>query len=185
MGREDANLNFWENVCRDAEIFSKEELFTENKINDALKLWYKELTGKEKIYLEKYMSKGEISNSSNYFINKDLPISYLHFLQFCNISEMEIGERYFQFFDILKAREYTIAYVFPKWLNGVVSFTMNGGGYHYVFDMRQKSINGEYPIYTISSGNLGWDETEAFFLGNSFVEIVSAQTNIENLVNRR
>jgi len=181
MDREDADFNFWKNAFKDAEIFSRKDLPSENKIRDELEFWHEELADKEKIHLEKYMSKDEILDSANYFAKKNLPISYLNFLRFCNVSEMENGERYFQFFDIPGSREYTITYMFPKWLNGAVSFAMNGGGYHYIFDMRQKSIPGEYPIYAVSSGNLGWDE--AFFLGNSFLEVVTEKTNIEELVN--
>ncbi|MCL1994027.1 MAG: SMI1/KNR4 family protein [Spirochaetes bacterium] len=156
---EDANLDFWEKLFdSDCKIYNKNPPMTADEINAELKFCEEVLAG------------------------KTFPPSYINFKKFCNIDEMENGERYFQFFSLKEICEGITAYEFPVYMNGAISFAMNGGGVHYVFDTREKSPGGEYNIYAVSSGNLGWDKDQAFFLGNSFVEVITAKTNIEELM---
>jgi len=179
--RDCSDSAFWDNMFEGATVHFRKKLPAKNEFDDMLNAWHGKLSSKEEAILKKYMTLSEIEKSSNYFADKIFPMSYLNFLRFCDIDEMENGNRYFQFLSLEEVREYTIAYIFPKWLNGGVAFAMNGSGVHYVFDMRKESIFGEYPIYAVSSGNLGWDNDQAFFLGNSFMEVITATTNVEDI----
>ena len=180
--REDSNSDFWENLFESAVIHHRRKLPSKKEFDDMLNKWHSKLSNEEEATLKGHMTLDEIESSSIYFADKILPISYLNFLRFCDIDEMENGSRYFQFLSLEEIREYTIAYVFLKWLNGGITFAMNGGGVHYVFDMRKESAHGEYPIYAVSSGNQGWEYDEAFFLGNSFTEVITATTNVEDMM---
>jgi hypothetical protein len=122
VDHEYTSLRYWEKIFEGATIYTKHEPLTEELLADELKSWSNKLTQEEVTYLAEYMSANEIKKSTNYFRDKTLPKSYINFLRFCNIDEMVNGERYFQFFSIKAIREYTIAYIFPKWMNGGVSF---------------------------------------------------------------
>jgi len=177
------SLCYWENIFCNAEIYQKRNSLSQKEFDNTLEMWNSKLLIEEKEILNKYMTLNDIEKASNYFQDKILPKSYLNFLLFCNIAEMQNGERYFQFLSLRETREYTIAYMFPKWLSGGITFAINGGGVHYVFDMRYGHKKGEYPIYAISSSNIGWGKMEAFFLGNSFLDVITEKTNIEHLMN--
>ena len=176
------NSDFWESLFCDAEIYQKNKPLTQKEFDDVLKLWNSKLSNEEKEILQKHMPLNEVEQLSDYFQNRILPTSYSEFLRYCNIVEMMNGERYFQFLSLHDTRAYSIAYMFPKWLNEGITFAMNGGGIHYVFDMRKEIQNGEYPIYAVSSGNLGWGEREAFFLGNSFLDVLTDNSDVERIL---
>ena len=182
--RNDENSDFWVNAFKDGKVYNKLEPLTEDKITAELELFKRPLTKKEKEELSECMSLDEIEKCSNYFAGIKLPMSYINFLKFCNIVEMKNGERYFQFLSLKEIREYTIAYQFLKYMNGAITFGLNGGGVHYIFDARKKNIYGEYPIYASNSGNLGWEADEAYFLGNTFLEVIADKTNIEDIIFR-
>ena len=180
--REYSNSDFWGKLFESAAIHNRKKLPSKNEFDDMLNKWHSKLSNEEEATLKGHMTLDEIESSSSYFADKIFPMSYLNFLRFCDIDEMENGNRYFQFLSLKESREYTIAYIFPKWQNGGVTFAMNGGGVHYVFDMRKESTHGEYPIYAVSSGNQGWDNDQAFFLGNSFIEVITATANVEDVM---
>ena len=52
-----------------------------------------------------------------------------------------------------------LAYELPEYMPNAVSFAMDGSGNHYMFDMREEPINGEYPILFAHSG--AWDMRSA------------------------
>ncbi len=105
------------------------------------------------------------------FPQKPLPDSYLDLLRWSTRGEYQTGERSFQFFSIDELREMNLVYEFPHYMPGALSFAMDGGGYHYVFDMRQAPVNGEYPILLADSGNLNYED--ALHAADSLVELCS------------
>jgi len=156
---------------------------SQKEFDNTLEMWNSKLLNEEKEILKEYMPLNEIEKSLNYFQDKILPKSYWGFIRFCNIAEMKNRERYFQFLSLHETREYTIAYLFPKWLNGGIAFALNGSGVHYVFDMRYrlKTRSILFMLY-LQATYIGWGEMEAFFLGNSFLEVITEKTNIEYLM---
>lgn len=87
-------------------------------------------------------------------------MSYLDLLKYSNGGEFQQGERYFQFFHNGDLREMNLAYELPEYMPNAVSFAMDGSGNHYMFDMREESGDGEYPILFAHSGNLGYEDCE-------------------------
>lgn len=114
------------------------------------------------------------------FPNKPFPPSFLNFLTWNNGGWCRKGEREFGFFSTRDIREYTFAYMFPEWMKDSVPFALNGGGVFYVFDMREKSKNGEYPILITAAGNQGYHD--AVLIADTFIEACSGNTNIEELL---
>ena len=147
------NQMFWLNLLKDAQVYSKSDSLTEDEITAEAER-----------------------------LNFALPKSYKDFLRFCNIQEMENGERYFQFFTTKEIQENITDCEFSEYMPGAVPFAMNGGGCYYVFDTREGLVNDEYPIYAVSAGSLDWNKDAAFFLGNSFLEIIKEKANIENIM---
>lgn len=111
--------------------------------------------------------------------SKPLPESFLNFLTWNNGGWCRTGEREFGFLSTPDLRDYTLAYMFPSFMPGAIPFALNGGGIFYVFDMREESRNGEYPILTAASGNLGYEDAKV--VGESFVEVCQGTINIEKL----
>ncbi|MFF2885908.1 SMI1/KNR4 family protein [Paenibacillus sp. NPDC057967] len=92
------------------------------------------------------------------FPKRALPESYGELLQYSNGGEFQTGDRHFQFFGTSDFRAMNLAYEFPAYMPGTVSFAMDGSGHHYIFDMRAEPRNGEYPILVAHSGNLGFED---------------------------
>ncbi|MCP3772324.1 SMI1/KNR4 family protein [Paenibacillus sp. MZ04-78.2] len=114
---------------------------------------------------------------------KKLPDSYLDFLRYSNGGEFMTGDRYFQFFGTKELREYNLAYLFPEFMTGSVSIGMDGCGNHYILDMREDMIEGEYPILAAHSGTLGYEDEEGFItckqVARSFPELCKGTTSID------
>lgn len=70
-----------------------------------------------------------------------------------------------------------LAYEFAEYMPGPFSFAMDGSGNHYIFDMRELSRNGEYPILVAHSGNLGYED--CVHVGNSLPELCMGTDEIE------
>ncbi|MFD0621277.1 SMI1/KNR4 family protein [Paenibacillus sp. GCM10027629] len=110
-----------------------------------------------------------------------LPDSYLQFLRYSNGGEFGNGDRYFQFFGAAEFREMNLAYELPEYMQGAVSFGMDGCGNHYVFDMRNDMRDGEYPILAAHSGNLGYEDSKK--VADSFAELCIGTTSIDDELN--
>ncbi|MFF2089776.1 SMI1/KNR4 family protein [Paenibacillus sp. NPDC058174] len=106
---------------------------------------------------------------------KPLPESYLAFLRFSNGGEFGNGDRYLQFFSTEIFRSMMLAYEFPQYMPGAVSFAMDGCGNHYAWDMRNDRDDREYPILVASSGNLGYEDCIHF--ADTFVELCLGTTS--------
>ncbi|MFE0557432.1 SMI1/KNR4 family protein [Paenibacillus sp. NPDC058910] len=91
---------------------------------------------------------------------RNFPASYLDLLKYSNGGEFQQGERLFQFFSTDDLREMNLAYELPEYMPKAVSFAMDGSGNHYMFDMREEPVNGEYPILFAHSGSLGYEDCE-------------------------
>ncbi|WP_411343323.1 SMI1/KNR4 family protein [Paenibacillus sp. WLX1005] len=94
------------------------------------------------------------------FPQKPLPDSYLNLLGWANGGEYQTGERMFQFFRMDELREMNLVYEVLHYMLGALSFGMDGGGRHYLFDMRSDLVNGEYPILLADSGNLDYSDAQ-------------------------
>ncbi|SFE62127.1 SMI1 / KNR4 family (SUKH-1) [Paenibacillus algorifonticola] len=108
------------------------------------------------------------------FPQKNLPGSYLAFLRYSNGGEFGSGDRHFQFFSAANLREMNLAYDFPAYMPGAVSFGMDGSGNHYIWDMRHNSADGEYPIIVAHSGNLDYEDCRK--IADTFLELCSGKT---------
>jgi hypothetical protein len=111
----------------------------------------------------------------------NLPDSYMQFLQYSNGGEFGNGDRYFQFFGSSEFRAMNLAYEFPEYMQGAVSFGMDGCGNHYIFDMRNDMRDGEYPILAAHSGNLGYEGCKK--VAHSFAELCMGTTSIDDELN--
>jgi hypothetical protein len=112
--------------------------------------------------------------------NRSFPPSFLDFLTWNNGGWCRTGEREFGFLATFDLREYTLAYMFPEWMPGAVPFALDGGGVFYIFDMREESQNGEYPILVSGAGNLDYEYAKS--IGNSFLEVCQGTTDIGGLL---
>ena len=91
--------------------------------------------------------------------DRQLPASYRDFLLWSNGGSFSNGSRWFDPFLSAEAlREYLLAYHVPQYMPGALPFAMDGGGGFYLFDLRADPVDGEYPIFFIHAGNLGWDD---------------------------
>lgn len=106
-----------------------------------------------------------------------LPDSYLQLLAYANGGEFQTGERNFAFFGTEDLREMNLVYEIPYYMAGAVSFGMDGGGNHYLFDMRAGRVNGEYPIILASSGNLGFED--CIHAANSLLELCTGREALD------
>ncbi len=115
------------------------------------------------------------------FPERSLPAAYLEFLRWSNggAAGFTNGQREFGFLTTRNLREYMVAYEFPEYMPDALPFAMNGGGWFYVFDMRQDPRDGEYPVLFTHSGELSYDE--AYPLGDSFVAVLRDARNPEEL----
>lgn len=114
--------------------------------------------------------------------NQKLPNSYIEFLRYSNGGEFGNGDRYFQFFEAAELREMNLAYEFPQYMSGAVSFGMDGCGNHYIFDMREALRDGEYPIVAAHSGNLGYEDCRK--VADSFAELCLGTTSLDDELNK-
>ncbi|MDO7908824.1 SMI1/KNR4 family protein [Paenibacillus sp. JX-17] len=112
------------------------------------------------------------------FPQRDLPHSYIEFLQYSNGGEFQTGERYFQLFSTSELREYNLLYEFPEYMKGSVSIGMDGCGNHYIVDMREEPVNGEYPIRTAHSGCLDYEESVK--VAESFEELCKGRSSMDD-----
>jgi hypothetical protein len=98
-----------------------------------------------------------------------LPAQYLEFLRWSNGGAFRNGERWFDsFFHTAEVRSYLLAYDLPQYMPGVIPFAFDGSGTFYVFDMREASIAGEYPVLIAAAGNLGFSDCRK--IASSFLE---------------
>lgn len=111
---------------------------------------------------------------------KPLPAMYLDLLRYSNGGEFTNGERDFQFFETAEFRPMLLAYEFPEYMPGAVSFAMDGSGNHYVWDMREDREEREYPILVVNSGNLGYDD--AVKIADTFIELCLGTTAAEDIL---
>ncbi|MFD1885529.1 SMI1/KNR4 family protein [Paenibacillus wenxiniae] len=111
------------------------------------------------------------------FPQQPLPSSYLQLLRWSNGGEYQTGARTFQLFGINELREMNLTYEVLHYMPGAISFGMDGGGNHYLFDMRNDLIDGEYPILLASSGNLDYDD--ALYAADSLMELCSQGKELE------
>jgi hypothetical protein len=111
---------------------------------------------------------------------KDLPSSYIDLLAFSNGGGISNGAREIGFFGKKELREYLLEYHFPVWMPFCLPFGLNGGGVFYVFDMREPSVCGEYPIVAASSGALSFDD--AVHIASSLDEVFESSINIEEFL---
>ncbi|MDK8180314.1 SMI1/KNR4 family protein [Paenibacillus sp. UMB4589-SE434] len=111
---------------------------------------------------------------------KRLPATYLDLLRYSNGGEFANGERHFQFFSADELRVMLLAYEFPQYMPGAVSFAMDGCGHHYAWDMRSDQEQTEYPILVTHSGNLGYED--AVHIAGTFIELCKGTISVEDLL---
>ncbi len=115
------------------------------------------------------------------FPDRELPKSYLSFLQFCHTGITTVkGDREIQFFSTKEIRQYNLIYGLPEELPGALSIAMDGCGNQLFFDMREKTIDDEYKIYACSSSDLDWDEAK--IIADSFVDFCLGETAIDQFM---
>jgi hypothetical protein len=108
--------------------------------------------------------------------DKPLPASFLEFLKWSNGGSFFNSDRQFDpFFCTTKLREYLVGYHVPQYMPQALPFAFDGGGRFYLFDMRSNSVDGEYPILFVSSGNLSY--RDAVLVADSFLEACQGTTN--------
>lgn len=155
--------------------YEREEPANESQLNTFIDSWNKELSTQEIDEIRKYATSLNVGVLK--FPIKHLPNSYLDFLRFSNGGYFQNGDRYFQFFNTNDFREMNLAYAFPLWMPNAVSFAMDGAGNHYIFDMREKAVNGEFPILVSHSSVLDFED--AIVIGSSFLEVCKGKTAVD------
>src|SRR5262249_11533316 len=114
-----------------------------------------------------------------------LPVSYLSLLAWSNGGEFRTGDRWFQFHRAVEpghgVRAMMLGHHIPQYMPGAVPIALNGGGWFYLFDMRNPPRDGEYPVVACSAGNLGWDPDKCKVVAATFLAACQGTTNIENL----
>ena len=169
--------------------YRKNKGASEKEMEMFLKIWNKELSELEILDINS-RQKNPFHKSSKYYelykpldslqwmVPKNtLPDSYIEFLIYSNGGEFQNGDRYLQFFSTDDFREMNLEYEFPEYMEGSISFAMDGCGNHLIFDMRKPGYNGEYPILSVHSGNLGYEDCK--LIGNSFIEVCMGKTSID------
>jgi len=105
---------------------------------------------------------------------RHLPASYLAFLRYSNGGFFEGAHRNFDpLFSTNELREYMLAYGIPSWMPLSLPIGFDGGGSFYLLDMRNESINNDYPVLFVHADNLGYDE--AITLARSFSEFIETR----------
>ena len=112
--------------------------------------------------------------------DKPLPSSYLDFLRWSNGGWFRTEEREFDFFSTLDLRSIQLGAAFPQYMPNVIPFASDGGGNYYVFDMREKAIDEEYPIFIVDTSNLGFEDAK--FLAPAFVEACKGLTKTSDVL---
>ncbi|WP_018754324.1 SMI1/KNR4 family protein [Paenibacillus terrigena] len=173
--------------------YMKEEGLPENELQHFLSTWNMQMAGQEIAEIvERQRNPFPVTDPlhrqytpfdpSRWTIPQmKLPDSYLQFLRYSNGGEFGNGDRYFQFFGAAEFREMNLAYELPEYMQGAVSFGMDGCGNHYVFDMRADMRDGEYPILAAHSGNLGYEDSKK--VADSFAELCIGTTSIDDELN--
>lgn len=113
--------------------------------------------------------------------SRPFPESYISFLTWSNGGNFLNGEREFGMFGT-EIRSMAIAYKLPQYMPNAVPFAFNGGGIMYLFDMRESSRNGEYPILCASAGSFGWNPSGYALVANSFEEVCRGRINVEDIL---
>ncbi|MFB6363346.1 SMI1/KNR4 family protein [Paenibacillus elgii] len=183
----------WSNLFE--EQYRKLEGATQDELDRLVKMWNEKLSPQEIAEIEelhKYLFSANNPFHALYkpfdpslwdLPQKKLPDSYLDFLRYSNGGEFMTGDRYFQFFGTKELREYNLAHAFPEFMAGSVSIGMDGCGNHYILDMRDDMIEGEYPILAAHSGTLGYEDEEGFTtckqVARSFPELCKGTSSID------
>jgi len=173
--------------------YTKEEGLPENQLQHFLSSWNMQISGQEIAEIVErqrnpfpmtdplYHQYKPFDPSQWTMPQMKFPDSYLQFLRYSNGGEFGNGDRYFQFFGAAEFREMNLAYELPEYMQGAVSFGMDGCGNHYVFDMRADMREGKYPILAAHSGNLGYEDCRK--VANSFAELCIGTTSIDDELN--
>ena len=106
---------------------------------------------------------------------RPLPEAYLHFLRWSNGGDFSNGERCF--YPVLPCEEvleWTLGYSFPLYMPMALPFALNGGGSFYAFDMREKPVNGEYPILFVDAAARDFGSSE--FVAHSLLDCCQGRT---------
>ncbi|MGL4108437.1 SMI1/KNR4 family protein [Clostridium sp. LP20] len=156
------------------------EVATTEMIEIFIKTWNRDISQEEKEGLNEWINPETWS-----FPQREFPKSYLEFLKNNNGVIFGNEDRDFQFFTCqddgkFGLREMNISYEFPEYMPGGVSFAMDGCGNHYIFDMRQEPIDGEYPILTSSSGWLEFEDAK--LVGETFTEVIKGKTSMDSIL---
>ncbi|MDY0282481.1 MAG: SMI1/KNR4 family protein [Salinivirgaceae bacterium] len=118
--------------------------------------------------------------------DKPLPADYVSLLRWSNGGWCRSGEREFGFFPTSDAkcgvRAMLLAYHLPEYMPLALPFAFNGGGVFYLFDMREESIAGEYPVVCSHAGNIGWGHGEYNIVAESFSAVCRGKTNVDHLL---
>lgn len=114
--------------------------------------------------------------------SRPLPSSFLDFLRWSNGCWARTGKREFGFFSTFDLREMMLAYHVPQYMPHAIPFAFNGGGVFYLFDLRNESVDGEYPIVCAATGNLGWHPDENALVAATFHAACIGTSNIEELL---
>ena len=72
-------------------------------------------------------------------------------------------------------REYLLAYHVPQYMPRALPFAFDGSGRFYLFDMRDRPIQGEYPVLYVGAGSLRYEDAVA--VASSFVEACRGTTD--------
>ncbi len=78
------------------------------------------------------------------------------------------GERLFQFFSLSEIPIYYRDFNFEEYMPFALPFAMDGCGNFYILDFRKN----DPCIYTVNSGNLGWDKDKYFKIFDNFDELI-------------
>ncbi|WP_424991768.1 SMI1/KNR4 family protein [Paenibacillus turpanensis] len=177
---EDQNVQ-WDQVFD--EIYERKEGVGQEELTDFTRVWNVQLSDLEiqdiQNRLVQLFKSPPFDPTLWRLPQKDLPLSYLDFLRYSDGGEFQTGDRYFQFFSIHELREYNLAYEFPEYMEGCISFGMDGAGNHYIFDMREPMRNHEYPIIAAHSGDL--DYSGSIRVADSFLELCEERTSLDDL----
>jgi|GEM_PF-2363531 len=97
-----------------------------------------------------------------------------------NGATLVVGNWEWGLFEVDVFTEMNEAYELNEYMPGGVSIGLNGGGVHYVLDVR----NGQPdpPVYASESGNLGWDD--AVFVADSLGTALLNKVDVEELLRR-
>jgi hypothetical protein len=170
----------WVNVFED--VFEKNQGAGHDEVTDFLKTWNVQLSELEIQEMKsRQVQYNQYITFDPYlwdFPQRQLPCSYIEFIQYSNGGEFQTGDRYFQYFSIKEFREYNLAYEFPEYMKFAVSFGMDGCGNHYIFDMREEMKNNEYPILVAHSGYLDYEGSVK--VADSFLELCKGRTSMDD-----